>query len=332
MGRLRAAAAEPGPGDVVDGRFELVEVIGEGGMGLVWSALDRDQGRQIALKIVTAEGADTDGRLQREADAMSRLSHPAIVRTFAVGAAGSVRYVAMELLEGCTLADRLGQGPLPIGETVAIGRRVAGALACMHETGLVHRDIKPANVFLVYGSTATAKLLDFGLVRAVEGDKVTKTGTIVGTPGYMAPEQLRDSKHVDARTDIGSIGVVLHELLTGESPFGGTAQPPWGLGSPAHLPSRCVRFCPRLPRRSNESSFAVSTRILPPATAMSPPSDVRCFRSLRRRHARRCSGLKRCSVTRGPCRPGPPNMRKSCGQIDWRRPFGPERSFWGWRR
>jgi serine/threonine-protein kinase len=218
--RLRAAASEPTQGDVVDDRFELTEVIGEGGMGLVWSAWDRDTERNVAIKIVHGS-ADAVDRLQREAQAVARVSHPAIVRTLAVGSAGGVRYVAMDLLEGCTLADRLAGSLLPIQGTIELGHRIAGALAALHAEGLVHRDVKPANLFLVGGATASAHLLDFGLIKGVEGPNVTKTGALVGTPGYMAPEQVRGERDVGPRADVFALGCVVFECVTGQPPFRG---------------------------------------------------------------------------------------------------------------
>ena len=218
--RLQAAAAEPAQGDVVGDRFELTEVIGEGGMGLVWSAWDRSQDRQVALKIVRGT-ADGDDRLQREAEAMTRVAHPAIVKTIAVGTAGSVRYVAMELLKGCTLADRLAGSKLPLHDTMTLVAHIAGALAALHAEGLVHRDVKPSNIFLVDGETASAHLLDFGLIKGIDGPKVTKTGVVVGTPGYMAPEQVRGERVVGSRADVFALGCVIFECVTGEPPFRG---------------------------------------------------------------------------------------------------------------
>lgn len=218
--RLREAASEPAAGDVIDDRFELIEVIGEGGMGLVWSALDRTSGQHVALKIVGVSD-DADDRLQREADAMARLNHAAIVRTLVVGEAEGVRYVAMELLSGYTLAERIADSRLSIAETVVLGQRIADALATLHREGLVHRDVKPSNLFLVDRDASSTCLLDFGLIKALDGPKVTKTGVVLGTPGYMAPEQVRGERSIGPGADVFALGCVLFECIVGEPLFHG---------------------------------------------------------------------------------------------------------------
>jgi serine/threonine-protein kinase len=219
MARLRALAAEP---DVVADRFELFEPIGEGGMGTVYRAHDRARGEPVALKIVRVPDEQADARFEREAAALADLSHPGIVRYVAHGFTGSgERWLAMELLSGVTLADRLGRGALGVRDTLALGRGMASALGAAHAGGLVHRDVKPGNVFLEGGSVSRVKVLDFGLARGPGGPAVTRAGSLLGTPSYMAPEQVRGARAVDARADVFALGALLFECLAGRAAFAG---------------------------------------------------------------------------------------------------------------
>ncbi|MEP7119611.1 MAG: protein kinase [Byssovorax sp.] len=219
MARLRALAAEP---DVIADRFELGEPIGEGGMGTVYRAVDRSSGAAVALKIVRVPNDQAEARFEREAAALAELSHPGIVRYVAHGFTGAgERYLAMELLSGVTLAERLGGGALGVHDTLEVGRGLAAALAAAHALGLVHRDVKPGNVFLEAGSVSRVKVLDFGLARAPGGATVTRAGTLLGTPSYMAPEQVRGAKSIDARADVFALGALLFECLTGAPTFAG---------------------------------------------------------------------------------------------------------------
>jgi serine/threonine-protein kinase len=219
MARLRALAAEP---NMIDDRFELGEPIGEGGMGTVYRAHDRASGAAVALKIVRVPNDQADARFEREAAALAELSHPGIVRYVAHGfTEAGERYLAMELLSGVTLADRLERGALGVHDTLAVGRGLAAALAAAHAKGLVHRDVKPGNVFLEGGSVSRVKVLDFGLARGPGGPAVTRAGTLLGTPSYMAPEQVRGALAIDARADVFALGALLFECLTGAPTFAG---------------------------------------------------------------------------------------------------------------
>jgi Tfp pilus assembly protein PilF len=206
-------------GSIVDGRFFLETVAGSGGMGRVYSAIDLRANTRIALKRVDVD----DVRFAREARVLAELAHPAIVRHVADGRCedGS-RYLAMEWLEGEDLAQRLKRGPLSVEETIALGTRVSDALAAAHEAGIVHRDIKPSNLFLVGGRVSEVKIVDFGLARAPAAETVrTRTGSFLGTPGYMAPEQAR-GEAIGPSADVFALGCVLYECLTGERAFKGT--------------------------------------------------------------------------------------------------------------
>lgn len=214
------------------GPYEIVSPVGAGGMGEVYKARDTRLDRTVAVKVLAPAAADLEGRarFEREARAVAKLDHPHICGIYDVGHAEGRPYLVMPLLEGQTLAARLARGPLPLAEALAIGAQLAGALHRAHREAIAHRDVKPANVML---TKAGAVLLDFGLakLRATAGavslstttDVVapaTGTGTLVGTIPYMAPEQV-EGKDADARTDIWALGVVLHEMVTGERPFGG---------------------------------------------------------------------------------------------------------------
>jgi eukaryotic-like serine/threonine-protein kinase len=219
--KLRAAVGEPGPGDVLQGRFELRSLIGEGGMGVVFSAWDRETDREVAVKVVRSGDEHAEMRLQREAAVLTQLSHPAVVRYIAVGTRGHSHFLVMERLVGCSLADKLSRGPLSVPDAVAIGRRVADGLGAVHRLGLAHRDIKPSNIYLVDGAASGVRLLDFGLAKARSYPRVTKTGALVGTPGYMAPEQVRAAPDVGPLADVFALGCVLFECLTGRPAFAG---------------------------------------------------------------------------------------------------------------
>ena len=209
------------PGDVIADRFEIEREAGVGGMGLVYRAIDRRSGGAVALKVMLAAGGPDDDRFAREAEVLAELAHPAIVRHVAHGRMqGGRRYLAMEWLDGEDLERKLATSGLTVAESVALARRVAGALGAMHERGIVHRDVKPSNLFIPGGDPARVTLVDFGVARwSRPSVTVTGTGAVIGTPAYMAPEQARGSRDVDARADVFALGCVLFECLTGRSPF-----------------------------------------------------------------------------------------------------------------
>jgi formylglycine-generating enzyme required for sulfatase activity/tRNA A-37 threonylcarbamoyl transferase component Bud32/DNA-directed RNA polymerase subunit RPC12/RpoP len=225
-------APPEGPGELGRlGPYRIVKVLGAGGMGLVLQAEDPLLKRAIALKVMRPELAktkDAHQRFLREARAVAAIEHPHIVHVYQVGEDRGVPFLAMPLLKGESLEARLQREvKSSVSEAIRLGRQMAEGLAAAHKMGLIHRDIKPGNIWLEAhdGPRETrdwVKILDFGLARAVAGDDVhlTKTGAILGTPAYMAPEQAR-AEPVDPRCDLFSLGAVLYRMLTGKLPFKG---------------------------------------------------------------------------------------------------------------
>lgn len=238
-GTVIQATSEPGPrtfrpGEVVAGIYRIDHLVGEGGMGMVLAATHLPSQRRMALKLVQPDTAGEQGavaRFWREARAVSRLSHPNVVRVFDVGSlADDTPYMAMELLEGESLGERMDRlGPMPVDAARELIRQACEAVAAAHAIGVVHRDLKPQNMFLTRGETGAEvlKVLDFGIsktMRATVSDdhqKLTKTTDVFGSPTYMSPEQLKASRDVDERTDVWALGVILHEMIAGAPPFGG---------------------------------------------------------------------------------------------------------------
>jgi eukaryotic-like serine/threonine-protein kinase len=203
------------------GPYEIVSPRGSGGMGEVWKARDPRLGRDVAIKISTQQFSD---RFEREARAIAALNHSNICTLFDVGP----NYLVMELIEGPTLADRIQQGPIPPEEALGVAKQIADALEAAHANGIVHRDLKPANIKI--RPDGSVKVLDFGLAQAGEAQPVTfdsptmmprtQAGMILGTAGYMSPEQAR-GQAVDKRADIWAFGVVFYEMVTGKRLFDG---------------------------------------------------------------------------------------------------------------
>jgi Tol biopolymer transport system component len=227
-----------GPDARID-RYEICEPLGAGGMGEVYRGVDTRLGRSVAIKVLRSDLPQADElrhRLSHEAHVLSAINHPNICTLYDVVDFSGQPALIMELLEGSTLAQRMGGAPVPVGEVVRIGAQVASALAAAHNKGVLHRDVKPANIFLT--SSGHVKVLDFGVAklqvsppgqdfeatRSIESSPVTAPGTVRGTFVYMSPEQAL-GETLDARSDIFSLGVVLYELCTGHRPFSGKTLP-----------------------------------------------------------------------------------------------------------
>jgi serine/threonine protein kinase len=211
------------------GHYRIVRRLGEGGMGVVFEAFDERLERPVALKLLRHDAADPSAgeRLIREARVAARVVHPLICQVYDLGEAADRPFIAMELMAGESLADRLSRGPLPPADALRTAAAILDALAVLHGHGIVHRDLKPSNVFL--GPTGI-KLLDFGLARPLQpsgdvtGQPLTAAGMFVGTPQYASPEQLSGGQ-IDARSDLFSAAVVAFEMLAGRPPFTGSTLP-----------------------------------------------------------------------------------------------------------
>jgi tetratricopeptide (TPR) repeat protein len=209
------------PSFLVAKRFQLKDLAGQGGMGEVWRASDQQTGKDVAVKFLTAEDKRLIDRFLIEAKILSELIHPGIVRYIEHGQIPDGElFLVMEWLEGEDLAQRLERGKLSEEETLRLLSRVTEALAFAHQKGVIHRDIKPSNIFLQRGDLNAPKLLDFGVARD-KGSQLTRTGSVMGTPAYMSPEQARGIKEIDGRADIFSLGCVFYECITGQAPFNG---------------------------------------------------------------------------------------------------------------
>lgn len=223
-------------GAVIAGKLTLLRPLGQGGMGLVWVARHESLDTEVAVKLIRPERVAADpaliGRFELEAKATARIQHPNVVQVMDFGThEGDVPYIVMELLQGFSLAELLASGGrLSFGTARLLVQQVAGALATAHERGVVHRDIKPHNVFIVQPNETHplfVKVLDFGIAKLLgdsqvpDGGALTQTGTIVGSPPYMSPEQIEGSRHVDLRSDLWSLAVIIYEALTGQLPFQG---------------------------------------------------------------------------------------------------------------
>ena len=210
------------PRGILGGRYRVEQPLGRGGMGMVVEATEVSSSRRCAVKVLRSRFIDSAAvveRFRREARILDAIEHPAIVRIHDCGETHDGVFIAMELLHGETLLERLRrEGTLSPAVLVPIVDALCDALAAVHAAGVIHRDLKPANVFLVEGGEAPVKLIDFGVAKVLELQRLTLTGQVVGTVSYMAPEQIT-GKPVDIRADIYAIGVILHGALHGRPSF-----------------------------------------------------------------------------------------------------------------
>jgi serine/threonine protein kinase/Tol biopolymer transport system component len=244
------------------GPYEIVSSLGAGGMGEVYRARDSRLGRDVAIKVLPAamdRDPDRVARFEREARAIAALNHPNVCALYDIGEQDGRAFLVMELLEGETLQQRLSRGPLEYDTVVDFGIALADALDQAHRQGFIHRDLKPANIFLT--TRGLPKMLDFGLARVLDRDDdqtraaeagITDAGATVGTVGYMSPEQLR-GRPADARSDLFSLGLVLHEMVTGRRAFAGktTAETSAAILHEGPAPMRAAR--PDVPEKLEEA-------------------------------------------------------------------------------
>src|SRR5687768_10390405 len=217
------------PGHIIAGKYELEELLGQGGMGAVWRARNVALDSLVALKVLrsTSDRAALSERLVQEARAAAKLTHPAIVKVFDVGQTESGDpFIVMELLHGSSLGTILAtESRISSIQAARILLPIADALSLAHSKGIIHRDLKPDNVFVVHdGSSVQPKLVDFGIVKMQQDDgesHLTQAGAVLGSPDYMSPEQARGQDDVGLGTDVWSFSVVLYEAITGRPPFKG---------------------------------------------------------------------------------------------------------------
>jgi eukaryotic-like serine/threonine-protein kinase len=214
---------EPQIGTLFAGRYEIQSILGKGGMGIVYKARDRELDDLVAIKTLRSEVLSADptllDRFKQEIRLARRITHPNVLRTHDLGEFNGLRYLSMEFVKGLTLKHLLETGeilPTPVG--LRIAKQVCAGLAAAHEVGVIHRDVKPQNILIE--PTGGLKIMDFGIARLTEDRGMTATGTVIGTPDYMSPEQARGLP-LDFRSDIYSTGVVLYEVFTGSLPFEG---------------------------------------------------------------------------------------------------------------
>ncbi len=302
---VRDSAATPRAGELIAGKYLVERQLGAGGMGVVLSARHVDLGEQFAIKVVSpafAKHPEAVGRFMREARAAARIKSEHVARVHDVGKLESgAPYMVMEHLTGIDL-DRVvrERGPLPIDEALDYVLQACEAIAEAHAAGIIHRDLKPANLFLAHRADGSplVKVLDFGMSKVTEGavpdQSITATAAILGSPHYMSPEQVRSSKTIDARSDVWSLGVVLHKLLTGTQAFDAVtlsaclakivADPPGRLrdhrpAAPAALESVILR-CLEKDVGSRLQSVAVLARALEPLAPRSRLSVERIVKVL----------------------------------------------------
>jgi len=249
------------------GRYRLVAELGRGAMGVVYKAEDPLLNRTVAIKTIIlmddpAARAEYEARFFQEAKAAGGLNHPNLITIHDVGREGDIAYMAMELLEGTELRELMTRGRLPLPFALEVVAQVADGLAHAHEHGVVHRDIKPGNIMIV--SDRRAKIMDFGIARVRVSDIRTQTGAILGSPKYLSPEQAA-GQPADRRSDIFSLGVVLHELAAGE--------PPFSASSVAQLLQQIATATPRPPSAANSAVPAVLDLIV--AKALDKQADAR---------------------------------------------------------
>jgi serine/threonine protein kinase len=208
----------------LEGRYQVLKELGRGGMGIVFQAYDKELKEPVAIKILSpllSNDPDALERLKREVSAARRVTHPNVIRIHDISEIGGLHFVSMEYFEGVSLKDFLRRsGPLSMMQGYNIASQICDGLEAAHRQGVVHRDLKSQNI--IVGASNQVKIIDFGLARSGQMEGLTATGLIMGTPEYMAPEQVA-GKHVDERADIYSLGIILYEIFTGRVPFSGNS-------------------------------------------------------------------------------------------------------------
>jgi serine/threonine-protein kinase len=259
--------------------YHVLEVVGRGGMAIIYKALQQSLRRTVALKVVLAgahASPDEVARFRIEAEAVAALRHPHIVQIFEVGQEGGCPWCCLEFVEGGSLAQKLQAGPLPPPQAAVLAEKLARAMYAAHQRGIIHRDLKPGNVLLT--ADGEPKITDFGLAKRLDSDLAyTRTGAVMGTPGYMAPEQAGGRRDVGPTVDVYGLGAILYEMLTGQAPFQAETAldsvlrvlseepvPPGRLqaGVPRDLETICLKCLEKDPRRRYASAADLADDLL----------------------------------------------------------------------
>jgi serine/threonine-protein kinase len=241
-------------GRLLNGRYAIEKRVGEGGMAFVYRAVDRETGRQVAIKVLMARLAtdlESVARLKREAQLALKLNHPNVCGILAYGESAGLPFLVMPYLAGESLSKREARGPMPPARALPILIQLCTGLQHAHEQGVLHRDLKPENVMLVQdGGHERAVVMDFGLAKeqimGPELNRLTATGIVLGTPEFMSPEQIR-GKTLDARSDVYALGVLAFELLSAQLPFAGTNAQETMLNHLTGRPRRLRSVLPSIP-------------------------------------------------------------------------------------
>jgi serine/threonine-protein kinase len=285
------------PGTRIGDKYQLIRPIGRGGMGSVWEAVNEAVGKRVAIKLLEASLANQPEFMRRfelEAQAAALIDHPDIVDVLDTGTTEwGAPYMVMEFLQGITLRQLIKRfRKVSLAQAVAVVAPILDALAAAHDAGIVHRDLKPANIFLAVKPRPSVKILDFGISKFQQSDGMTKTGATLGTPAYMAPEQVRDSRSAGPQADLYSVGAILYAMLSGRPPFDGDSDlalvakvlteepPPIGELDGALPPEACALIDGCLdkdPRRRPASAAQLREALL----ALSPPDDQWLFSRVR---------------------------------------------------
>ncbi|MCU0701383.1 MAG: serine/threonine protein kinase [Myxococcaceae bacterium] len=292
-------AKDPLLGTTVAGRFEVRELLGQGGMGAVYLARQPSVGREVALKVLHRHYSHDETlvkRFEREVHLCARLVHPNVVVVHDAGVADGLIFMAMERLQGRTVGQLLEAGPLEPARACRLAAQVCAALAAAHAQGIVHRDIKPSNVMVVEtpGAAELVKVLDFGIAAMQDGTRLTQTHGLMGSPNAIAPELIRSPSNVSPRADLYAVGTLLYEMLTAQPPFGADTPnavfarqasgdvPPLPPAVPPALASLVASLMNAEPSRRPPSAEAVQralsepSLLAPPVTAAEPePVPVR---------------------------------------------------------
>jgi hypothetical protein len=263
VGHIGTDATQPGyalghlgPGQVVLGRYTIERELGRGGMGAVYLARDSKLSERVALKTISSvlanEPDELAERFRMEVQAARKVTHPNVIRIHDLGEDGPLLFLSMEFIEGETLFKRVKRlGSLPINEARRILCDVSAGVAAAHAAGVIHRDLKPHNVLIAGAGGKTVKVIDFGLAKTSFAEGMTATGLILGTPEYMAPEQIR-GLHSDARTDVYALGALAYYTLCGKAPFGGGSPIAVGFATVHEEPKSLRLLRPEIPAKLEE--------------------------------------------------------------------------------